>query len=81
MSELPQYVSKTRFYSLLGVCFVTGERLLDRGVLRPDAVLDGATPLFIHSGEAIASAHRAISEYRQRLKLSKYNLNQKLTYD
>jgi hypothetical protein len=73
-SELPQYVSKTRFYALLGICFVSGERYLDRGILKPAAELHGETPLFIHSGEAIASAHRSISEYRKNLRLSKYNL-------
>ncbi|MGA8482564.1 MAG: hypothetical protein WB696_31720 [Chthoniobacterales bacterium] len=73
-SELPQYVSKTRFYSLLGCCFVTGERYLSRGVLHPAAILDGDTPIFEHSGKAIQESHRAISEYRQNLRLSKYNL-------
>lgn len=73
-ADLPSYVSKTRFFDLLGVCFVTGQRLLARKVLKADAFFDGDTPLFIHSGEAIAETHRAISLYRQNLRLSKYNI-------
>jgi hypothetical protein len=75
-SDLPQYVSKTRFYSLLGCCFVTGERYLNRGVLTPSGILDGFTPLFEHSGKAISEAHKAIQAYRNKRKLAKFNLNQ-----
>jgi hypothetical protein len=70
------FVSKTRFYALLGICFATGERLLARQVLKPAAFVDGDTPLFEHSGEAIAEAHGAIASYRAKLKLSKYNLTE-----
>jgi hypothetical protein len=68
------YVNKTRFYSLLGVCFATGQRYLNRGVLTPSAILDGNQPIFEHSSSALDQAHRAISEYRKNLRLSRYNL-------
>jgi hypothetical protein len=74
MSEL-HYISKTKFFALLGLSFLTGQRMFARGVLEPAAMLDGETPLFIHSGEAIAEAHRAIASYRARLKLSRFNIN------
>jgi len=73
-SDLPQYVSKTRFFELLDICFLTGQRLIERKVLQADAMLDGQTPLFIHNGESIASVHRAIAAYRKNLRLSRYNL-------
>lgn len=73
-SEVPQFISKSRFFALLGCCFVTGQRFIERGVLQPDAMLDAENPLFIHSGEKIAEAHRAIQNYRKNLRISKYNL-------
>jgi hypothetical protein len=62
------YVSKTRFYSLLGLCFLSGQKLLDREVLKPAAILDGSQPIFEHSAASISLAHREIQEYRTRQK-------------
>jgi hypothetical protein len=68
------YVNKTRFYSLLGVCFATGERYTKRGVLKPAAILDGNQPIFEHSAASIAEAHKSIADYRKNLRLTRYNL-------
>jgi hypothetical protein len=70
------FVSKTRFFALLGICFATGERMLARQVLKPAGILDGEHPLFIHSGESVAEARQSMQAYRAKFKLSKYNINQ-----
>ncbi len=73
-SNLQAFVSKSRFYTLLGVCFATGERYLSRKVLEPSAILDGNQSIFEHSGESLSKAHTAIREYRSQLRLTRYNL-------
>jgi hypothetical protein len=73
MKEL-QYLTKTRFYALLGVSFATGERYLARQVINPAAFVDGDSPLFDHSKQAVEVAHKAIANYRAKLRLTRFNL-------
>jgi hypothetical protein len=64
------------FFERLGVTFRFGMKLVDMGVLRPDAKYNGK-PIFLATTESITQHKARVFAYRQGLFYAKENIRQK----
>jgi hypothetical protein len=71
---LPIYLSEVAAYRAFGVSYEYGVKLLNRGVIKPDAELVSGRPLFLSDVASIERQKVKIIAYKRRVAHTKENL-------
>jgi hypothetical protein len=74
VTELPRYCPEVRFYRKIGISYGYGSKLLDRGVIEPDAKMDNDAPLFLSDPVNLERHRQKVVTYRATLREARENL-------